>query len=81
MNTVPMGLCRGSPRSEGRYLADSALMPIERSMKEQPSFVDSIPIKDIVKDTMWITHPECPLERDGNRAMIKSIEIWSDIVT
>lgn len=39
-----------TPRSGGRHFSDSALMPTKDLAKNSPSFVDTIAVKDSVKD-------------------------------
>jgi len=51
---MPIGLCRGSPRSESRRLDSVQLVP-DRARKNIPSFVDTSGLKDNVKDTLWIS--------------------------
>lgn len=49
---MPEGLCRGSPRIEGRCLV--LRTDIKELRKNYLSLVNHILVKDIVKDTLWI---------------------------
>ena len=51
-NAMPEGLCRGSPRIEGRCLVWRT--DIKELRKNYLSLVNHILLKDIVKDTLWI---------------------------